>query len=164
MGGQCRRFILVTAASCDLPDMSISPCRIFSRIRWMANAPMRRLATGWPELPTAPRRTSTLHGRRSRSTQPPTLPTRRFPYDLSSFNFFDATAPSAAGSSAGAIPDDSTSPNFRRELSPESSPFDKTLASRDRLRAALTNLIQPRGVSTATDPPVALRMRPVTSS
>ncbi|KRX52218.1 hypothetical protein T06_7852, partial [Trichinella sp. T6] len=44
-------FILVTAASCDLSDMSISPCRIISRIRWIANAPMRRLTTGWPELP-----------------------------------------------------------------------------------------------------------------
>ncbi|KRY43935.1 hypothetical protein T03_3057 [Trichinella britovi] len=96
MGSHCRRFILVTAASCDLSDMSISSCRIFSRIRWMANAPMRRLVTGWPELPTAPRRTSTLHSRRSRSAQPPTFPTRRFPYDPSSSNLLDATVPSAA--------------------------------------------------------------------
>ncbi|KRZ47822.1 hypothetical protein T02_11834 [Trichinella nativa] len=164
MGSHCRRFILVTAASCDLSDMSISPCRIFSRIRWMANAPMRRLATGWPELPTAPRRTSTLHSRRSRSTQPPTFPTRRFPYDPSSSNLLDATVPSAAGFPAGAIPDDPTSPNFRRGLSSESSPFDKTLALRDRLRAVLPHVIHPRRVSTATDPPIALRMRLVTSS
>ncbi|KRX21490.1 hypothetical protein T07_11705 [Trichinella nelsoni] len=164
MGSHCRRSILVTAASCDLSGMSISPCRIFSRIRWMATAPMRRLATGWPELPTAPRRTSTLHSRRSRSTQPPTFPTRRFPYDPSSSSLFDAAAPSAAGSLASAIPDDPTSPNFRRGLSSESSPFDKTLASMDRLRAALPHVIHPRRVSTATDPPIALRMRPVTSS
>ncbi|XP_003368247.1 conserved hypothetical protein [Trichinella spiralis] len=125
---------------------------------------MRRLATGWPKLPTAPDRTSTFHSPRSRSTQPPTLPTRRFPYDPSSSNLFDATAPSAVGSLAGAILDDPTSPNFRRGLSSESSPFDKTLASMDRLRAALPHVIHPRRVSTATDPPIALRMRPVTSS
>ncbi|XP_003367987.1 conserved hypothetical protein [Trichinella spiralis] len=130
----------------------------------MANAPMRRLATGWPKLPTAPHRTSTSPSRRSRSTQPPTFPTRRFPYDASSSNLFDATAPSAAGSPAGAFLDDLTSPNFRMGLSSESSPFDKTLASMDRLRAALPHVIHPRRVSTATDPPVALRMRPVTSS
>ncbi|KRX51594.1 hypothetical protein T09_8049 [Trichinella sp. T9] len=136
--------------------MSISPCRIISRIRWMANAPMRRLTSGWPELPTAPRRTSTLHSRRSLSTQSPTFQTRRFPYDPSSSTLLDTTAPSAAGFPAGAIPDDPTSPNFRRGLSSESSPFDKTLALMDRLRAALPHVIHPRRVSIATDPPIAL--------
>ncbi|KRZ83922.1 hypothetical protein T08_10951 [Trichinella sp. T8] len=48
MGSHCCRFILVTAASCDLSDMSISPCRIFSvsqlvsrllPLTWRADSP-----------------------------------------------------------------------------------------------------------------------------
>ncbi|XP_003366183.1 keratinocyte proline-rich protein, partial [Trichinella spiralis] len=55
--------------------------------------------------------------------------------------------------------------NLRKASSLEPSPCRrKTPASEARFRAALPHVIQPRRVSTATDPPVALRMRPVTSS
>ncbi|KRZ02629.1 hypothetical protein T11_5757 [Trichinella zimbabwensis] len=75
----------------------------------------------------------------------------------SSPNFFIAAVPSAAVSSAGATPSDSISQNLRRVSSSESSPFNrKALSSGGRLRGALPHVIQPRRVSTATEPLVAL--------
>ncbi|KRY27654.1 hypothetical protein T01_9067 [Trichinella spiralis] len=63
----------------------------------------------------------------------------------SSSSFFIAAAPSATGSSTGAIPSDSISQNLRRGSSSEPSPFNKkTPVSMDRLRAALPHVIQPR--------------------
>ncbi|KRY44479.1 hypothetical protein T03_8395 [Trichinella britovi] len=83
----------------------------------------------------------------------------------SSSNAFIATVPSAVASSAGAIPSASISQNLRKSSSSEPSPCStKTPASGVRFRTALPHVIQPRRVSTATDPPVALLMRPVTSS
>ncbi|KRZ82615.1 hypothetical protein T08_8036 [Trichinella sp. T8] len=79
----------------------------------------------------------------------------------SSSNAFIAAVPSAAASSAGAIPSASISQNLRKSSSSEPSPCNtKTPASGVRFRTALPHVIQPRRVSTATDPPVALLMRP----
>ncbi|KRZ80685.1 hypothetical protein T10_3361 [Trichinella papuae] len=68
-------------------------------------------------------------------------------------------------SSTGTIPNHSIYQNFRRVVSSGSSPFiRKTLASEDCFGSVLPQTIQPRRVSTATDPLVAILMRPVTNS
>ncbi|KRX84605.1 hypothetical protein T02_16167 [Trichinella nativa] len=151
-----------TSSPADLP-----PARVPPSLRRSTASLLSRTANG---LPRAHASVAPTPGAGvGRANRPPGTQGRLTKYlpssrRSSSSNAFIAAVPSAAVSSAGAIPSASISQNLRKASSSEPSLCNKkTPASGARFRTAPPHVIQPRRVSTATDPPVALLMRPVTT-